>query len=126
MKKSKNPRIRAKQDSISKAKEITRKKGKCEKCGKTTGQMHGSHILSVGAYPAMAAELNNILCLCAGCHNMSPNSWHKEPGENIRWLDEKWPGRLDNLYLQAQTQVEVDWFEKLKELNGLDSRKKEN
>jgi hypothetical protein len=81
--------------------------------------MHGSHILSVGAYPAMAAELNNILCLCAGCHKMKPDSWHKEPLKNADWFNKKWPGRKERLYKKAQQQTEVDWFMKLEELNDL-------
>ena len=78
--------------------------------------MHGSHILSVGAYPAMAAELDNILCLCAGCHKMNGDSWHNEPLENNDWFEKKFPGRKEQLYKKAQLQVEVDWFQKLEEL----------
>lgn len=100
------------------AKRIVRSKGVCEKCNRTkeTNQMHGSHILSVGAYPNMSAELENILCLCAGCHKRSGNSWHNEPSDNIKWFKQKFPGRLDQLYKIAQTMVKVDWEMKYKGL----------
>lgn len=105
------------------AKKITRKKGICEKCSRTneTNQMHGSHILSTGAYPGMSAYLGNLLCLCASCHKKSPNSWHNEPLQNNDWFEQKWPGRKQELYLKAQTMVKVDWeqiYNDLKELDG--------
>lgn len=106
-----------KKKAISKAKEITRSKGICEKCGKTVGQFHGSHILSVGAYPAMAAELDNILCLCASCHNFAAHSWHKDPLENHDWFESMWPGRKQRLYDEGNKRIKVDWEAKYRELN---------
>jgi len=115
MKKPKAKKL--KKECIKLAKEIIRSKGRCDKCGKTDRQFHGSHILSTGAYPALAAELDNILCLCASCHTLAPDSWHKEIVKNYEWLNEKFPGRLERLKLLAQVQQKVDWDKKWKELN---------
>ena len=105
-----------KEKAIELAKKITREKEVCEKCGKTQGQFHGSHILGLGAYSSMGAELENLLCLCAGCHRWSPHSWHAEPLENATWFDDKWPGRKQKLYEMARLQPKVDWQQKYNEL----------
>ena len=98
------------------AKKIVRSAARCEKCNKTNRQFHGAHILSTGAYPAMSAELDNILCLCASCHTMAPDSWHKEIIKNCEWLESKYPGRIAALKVKAQTKIKVDWELKLEEL----------
>lgn len=88
--------------AIEEAKRITRLKGSCEKCGVSAlkAQMHGSHIMPV-TYAATAADLENILCLCAGCHNMRNDSWHHDIIGNARWFEQKWPGRYDKLQAKA-------------------------
>ena len=74
----------------------------CQKCGnkgKDGYQIHGSHILSVGAHATLSADPYNIKALCANCH--SPNrrgSWHDDPAPNIEWFKNKFPGRLEELY----------------------------
>ena len=72
----------------------------CQKCGasqKNGAQIHGSHILSVGAHPTISADPLNIKALCAKCH--SPNfkgSWHEDP-KGQEWFDIKFPNRIKEL-----------------------------
>lgn len=105
--------------AIKAAKDLvkTRQNYTCEKCGKSRDasgiQMHGSHILPV-TWAKTAADPNNILCLCAGCHKTKRDSWHEDPIANGRWFEERWPGRYDELYAQALAYSQnpfpkIDW-----------------
>jgi hypothetical protein len=49
-------------------------------------------------------DLDNLLCLCAGCHLW----WHKWPVEVGRWMEEKWPGRYDRLNQKRQLVTKID------------------
>jgi 5-methylcytosine-specific restriction endonuclease McrA len=109
--------------AIAIAKEITRRQGVCAMCGRREGQMHGSHIMPE-EYPATAADLDNLLCLCAGCHKLRRTSWHLNPVFAVRWLDKTFPGKADRLYEKAQENVDGDkdfWknrYEELKRMRG--------
>lgn len=99
----------------------------CEKCGSSreaTGkQMHGAHIMPV-TWAATAADPYNLLCLCASCHSMGPNSSHQNPIPFGRWFDEKFPGRFDALQNKAVTYSQtrfpkIDWEEVYNNLKNL-------
>ena len=90
-----------KEKSIALAKKLARSKGKCDKCGTTTGKMQGSHIMSV-RFAATAALLANIMCLCDRCHTGYPDSWHESPDANWKWFEAKWPGKRESLVKLSQ------------------------
>jgi len=56
-----------------KVSEIVRARGKCQRCGKKTN-LQCCHIFS-RKYLNTRWDLDNLLCLCAGCHFLS----HAEP-----------------------------------------------
>lgn len=68
-------------------KKIALAKGYCEWCLRpgTMVQLHHHHIITRNnkAYRHLTA---NILCLCAGCHTMSPCSAHKDLTAFVEWL----------------------------------------
>ena len=83
---------------------------RCQYCGKTKDQgwvIHGSHILSEGAYPLLSVEPYNIIALCAICHQggfskygigvSKVPSWHGDPAIFMPWFEDKWPGRIKEL-----------------------------
>jgi len=100
-----------KNKAIDRAKAKVRELGRCEKCGTTLLQMHGSHIIPV-RFSATAADTENILCLCAGCHKLNKDSWHEHPLKNAEWFEQTWPGRKEKLYAKAQVTTRYraeDW-----------------
>ena len=80
----------------------------CQKCGKKVegANAHGSHIYNEGAHRVMAAEIENILCMCYYCHI---NWWHKSPVEAADWFKEKFPELAEKLRLRAQKIYPVNW-----------------
>lgn len=55
-------------------------KGYCENptCSNTKEnghQMHGAHILGVGAHPRISSDLRNGICLCSTCHRRSHDDY---------------------------------------------------
>lgn len=108
----------------------------CEKCNRAKPEVaiHGAHIMPV-TYAGTAADPENILCLCAGCHSMGPKSAHQQPHEFVYWMDEKFPGRYQKMKDRANEYSrnpipKKDWQEirenlkqQIKELrNGVDGR----
>ena len=94
---------------------------RCNYCGKVaTGiQMHGSHILPEGSYPLMSADPYNIIALCAEHHvggsnsymNKALESWHSHPAKFGLWFNEKFPGRLKELYAMNEEKKKhlINW-----------------
>lgn len=71
---------------------VVRQEERCEWCGKTDN-LQCAHIISRNNL-TLRYDLENALCLCAGCHF----KWHQSPTEAIRWLDKTFPGRIDYLH----------------------------
>lgn len=65
--------------------EIVRRKGFCERCGKTDkSKLQCAHLYS-RRHKNIRWDLENALCLCSGCHIF----WfHLEPAMAIRWAME--------------------------------------
>jgi hypothetical protein len=112
-------------DCVKIAKMIVKHKAnyKCEKCGADgrVKQMQGSHIYPEGRYTSMSADPDNILCLCAGCHMWSNDSWHENPLEATEWFHKTFPERHQRLKIDAQASKHCDiyfWKDKLVELKN--------
>lgn len=101
----------------------------CERCGKTYGQMHGSHIIPIGmgsANESVAGDLRNIQKLCATCHKLGNDSWHQHPCAGVEWLEDYAPGlynwlREKNRY-HLQFGLSIDWQMKYEELKIIKER----
>ena len=117
---SKKDRAKYKKKAINLAKKIVREKiNECERCGKKGVKFDGAHILPV-RYSSVAADVDNILCLCSGCHTLSSDSCHRNPVSFTRWLDSYAPGRYERLLERARETVDLtaqDWKEKYESLN---------
>ena len=111
------------------AKDIVKKKANytCEKCtrNKDQVQQQGSHIYPEGRYRSMSADIDNILCLCAGCHMWSSDSWHENPLESAEWFHQKYPARYELLKERSRSMPVCDlyyWEQKLKELKEYEKK----
>ena len=105
----------------------------CQYCGKTKlsgWAIHGSHILSEGAYPLMSVEPYNIIALCAICHQggfskygigvSKVPSWHGDPGIFMPWFESKWPGRIKELREMNEEKKKhlINWKLRYEEINS--------
>jgi hypothetical protein len=76
----------------------------CEHCG-SSKMVQSAHILPKGTYKRLRFMALNLLLLCWHCHF---HWWHKNPVEAAKWLEGKFPGRIDQLYLWARQAPKVD------------------
>jgi hypothetical protein len=73
-------------------------------------------------YAATAADLYNLLRLCPACHSVGPRSAHQNPASFGIWMNQKFPGRYEELeekalaYGAASRKVKIDWNEVWEEL----------
>lgn len=89
MKKPSRKTLKRKLDKL--VSEIVRKRGKCERClGKNC--LQAAHIFS-RTYLNTRWDLDNVLCLCAGCHFFA----HKNPILFVEWLKNYMPTRYEVL-----------------------------
>jgi hypothetical protein len=84
---------------IARAKLIARRPHKCDWCGRTSGMMHGAHVITV-AREGTCADPDNIMCLCYVCHFYK---WHKSPHDAAQWFDATYPGRYKRLRKKADS-----------------------
>lgn len=114
-------RTKARKRCVAKAKLIVKHQAKyfCEKCGADgrVKQMQGSHIFPEGRYSSMSADTDNILCLCAGCHMWSADSWHESPLQSAEWFHRTFPERYEILKKRSQLNQKIDWLKKEIELD---------
>jgi len=81
--------------------EIIRKRGKCERCGRTD-RLQAAHIIS-RSHRNTRWDLMNGLCLCGGCHIFFA---HKEPLEFAEFVKKKLGKKeYDNLRARGQMVV---------------------
>jgi len=89
---------------------------KSVKSGRSDCQMHGSHILGVGAHPRMAVYPLNIKTLTAQEHLW----WHSAPTESGEWFKNKFPEwikELEKLRFEVEGDLKKTNYEiKLEEL----------
>lgn len=72
--------------------QIIRSLGHCERCGKTDG-LQAAHFITRSNH-TLRWDLDNLICLCAGCHLF----WaHKEIQEFVEWFAHRYPTRYTRL-----------------------------
>lgn len=98
---SKPRKVNYKKKAIQLAKQITRSKGFCERCGITGKQLQAAHILPE-PFVVTCADLDNLLCLCAHCHRLGKLSWHQSPVHGVRWLEATYPGKIERLLKKTE------------------------
>lgn len=113
---------------VTDAKRLARIKAnfKCAYCGlgNPQYQTHGSHVYNEGVYKSMSADVDNILCLCAGHHSTAPGrrpknwNWHANPIDAINWFNEKYPKLSKKLCLRSQKTLRINWEKKRGELRA--------
>jgi len=81
--------------------------GCCQRCGKTEN-LQAAHILPKGHYPRLRFELLNVIVLCINDHLFFA---HKDPIGFAAWLENKWPGRAQDLQVMAATAPRIDMKE---------------
>jgi hypothetical protein len=79
--------------------EIVRAKGKCQRCGKKEN-LQACHIFS-RRYLNLRWDLQNILCLCAGCHLWS----HANPILFVEFVYELLGEDMYSLLKEARNQI---------------------
>jgi 5-methylcytosine-specific restriction endonuclease McrA len=70
---------------------IVRKIGVCEWCGGLKN-LQAAHVVT-RANLRLRYCIDNLLCLCAGCHL----KWHHDPLEAMLWFNTTWPERATYL-----------------------------
>lgn len=120
---SKKPKTHSKtwyrKHAIALAKESVRSKGFCEWCGRTEGQLHGSHIFpDCKRFDVVAANELNIVALCPEHHKFGAVSWHQSPVHGVKWLQQKYPGRIEQLERIIEAEKEIDWVATYEYMKG--------
>ena len=100
------------------ARVIWRTKGFCEDCGRKYSdgwQMQGAHVFGTGAYPRLAGDIRNGMCLCAACHR----KWTNNP-EWYNFVKESRVGKYYITLLSMSTRSEkVNWLDRIDFLNEI-------
>lgn len=117
--------------SIEEAKTIAKVRDEyiCQKCGRTRPevQIQGAHIFPV-TYGNTADNPENIIALCASCHEFARDAWHNSPLEQD-WFDEKFPGRKEKLralILPIRNIKQFEWKERYERNKKLRLLQKDN
>jgi len=111
-------------DSLSRECAIQKYGSECAYCRKRS-PLNVHHIFS-RSKKSVRWDMDNLIVLCAGCHTLGNNSFHKNPIESIEWLKEKrgitWYQKLrlkanqiskpdynlEKLYLEIELQKQKD------------------
>ena len=77
----------------------------CQRCWRRAPyKLDAAHVLSRGSAPKLKYEPLNGILLCVIHHR-----WADGEGTEFRnWVNEKWPGRVDQLRLWARTRGKID------------------
>ena len=95
-----------------------RANGTCEKCGEPGAHAH--HLLTRGAYPNYASDLDNGIFLCPKCHVFHKGSAHGDPDGFRYWLEtEEYDRFMWTLQARREdrhrTETWMEVFDRLKE-----------
>jgi len=94
---------------------LIRKKGFCERCGRTDTSLDWSHVVGRKNL-TLRWDIFNALCLCFQCHRYF---WHEEPLDSAVWFKEKYPARWAYLSENKNKfikRIEEDYKELLKNI----------
>src|SRR5512147_1706050 len=91
-------------DLLAKQIILKRDLNRCVKCG-TEKNLQAAHILPKGMYQRMRFMPFNLLTLCLKDHLFFA---HKDPCGFSRWLEEKYPGRYDQLLMWSRQMPKLD------------------
>ena len=82
-----------------------RARGECESDRPNhSGMLQCAHIIGRG-YKSIRTNELNALCLCQGCHLF----YTHRPLEFRQWIEGQFPGRWDELTVEALRYERVDW-----------------
>jgi len=88
---------------------------KCVKCGiKESLNIH--HLVGRTNY-ALRWELDNLICLCSGCHTLRRNSYHNDP-TNWEGFKKRYPKRYKIINNLKNKIIKHDFEKELERLNG--------
>lgn len=104
MKKTPKQRSKESLDGLLKQILILQRGEYCEHCG-STYRLQGAHIFPKGKYQKIRFMPLNLLILCFPCH---PEWCHRNPVEFTRWLDEKFPGRINEIVKWERMMPKID------------------
>lgn len=104
-------------ECVKVAKKIVRIRDKntCQRCGRTDGALHCSHVYPEGTYHSLSANPLNMKVLCFRCHYYW---WHKDIIEAKDWFSKTFPERLEILRPLAIKPMKVDFKSYLEELKN--------
>ncbi|HLN19111.1 MAG TPA: hypothetical protein VK255_03000 [Patescibacteria group bacterium] len=89
----------------------------CEICGKTFCKIDAHHLLTVGAYPEMSNQDENIISVCVHCHRWGKISFHGSGTDEMKKLrDKKFPGKMAKLRRTALKRKNVDYEKEYREM----------
>jgi len=118
-------RSKQKAKAVELAKKIAKERDgyQCQKCYRSRDQgwqIHGAHIVPV-SFDKTAANLRNIIALCAACHSMGKYSAHDNPTDFSAWLETMYPGLSEELRAEAYEYdtnpfPKIDWVEEYERL----------
>ena len=97
--------------------QIIKRVGYCEICG-GTNSLNAHHIISRSHY-ALRYDIDNGICLCAGCHRFNKNSAHNNPVYFMDWFKTKHPERYEYLLSMKNATRQEDYEQILKRLEGI-------
>lgn len=104
--KSQLTKLKAKLEPLVKEYVKRRDNYTCLKCGRVVSgsNCHASHIFSVGAYPNLKFDPDNMKVLCYHCHL---NWWHKNPLESGEWFRHNYADWFQRLELKKMIPVKL-------------------
>jgi HNH endonuclease len=83
---------------------IRTRDGRCQADEPHAGNLQAAHLIS-RSYKAIRTNTKNVTTLCAKHHMYFTH----HPLEWENWVEDKWPGRWDELKRLALTYEKVDW-----------------
>jgi 5-methylcytosine-specific restriction endonuclease McrA len=100
-------RIRiAELDTLARNATLARAGHACERCGRSE-RLQWHHVYT-RAIRSLRWDLDNLICLCAGCHLW----WHHEPLDATIWMRNQWehlfPGRYERLVETRRMKRKID------------------
>jgi len=98
------------------ARDIVKAKGYCEICGKSNGQLHCHHVIG-RTNKNLRWRLENLICICAGCHKMNAGNVHDDPIEFLKWFEENRPDNYKYINKERNIIWDRDYDKVLEYLN---------